>query len=68
MAVQYLKAERALTGDGKTVLSPAWVGFEGKWITYTGQEKPADAVPAKATAVDETASVPASKIASIFFM
>lgn len=45
MAVQYLHAKRALTGDGKTVLSPAWIGIEGKLITYVGQEKPAGAAP-----------------------
>ncbi len=41
----YLKAARAIVGDGKTVLTPGWVGFEGKHITYVGSQKPADATP-----------------------
>lgn len=57
MAVQYLKAERALTGDGKTILSPAWVGFDGKWITYTGQDKPADAVPENTTVLPDSVTL-----------
>ena len=39
---QYLSASRALTGDGKTVLCPAWIGFEGKTITYVSTEKLCD--------------------------
>ncbi|WP_283610401.1 amidohydrolase family protein [Faecalispora anaeroviscerum] len=41
----YLHASRAITGDGKTVLSPAWIGFDGKFITYVDSQKPGDATP-----------------------
>ena len=39
----YLKAAHAIVGDGKTVLTPGWVGFEGKHITYVGSQMPVDA-------------------------
>ena len=40
MAEQFIHASRAITGDGRTVLSPAWIGFEGKYITYVDSLKP----------------------------
>lgn len=55
--VQYLFASRAITGDGKTVLTPAWVGFDGKYITYVGTEKPADATQENTTALPETVTL-----------
>lgn len=45
MNTTYLHAKRAILGDGKTVLSPAWIGFSGKYITYVSVEKPQDAQP-----------------------
>ncbi len=51
--VQYLSASRALIGDGKSVLCPAWIGFEGKYITYVGSEKPADSVPENTISLPE---------------
>lgn len=40
MAKTWLHAERGITGDGKTVLSPAWVAFEGKYITDVTEKEP----------------------------
>ncbi len=39
----YLFADRAIVGDGKTVLSPAWIGIEGAKITVVTNRKPEDA-------------------------
>lgn len=54
---QYLSASRALTGDGKTVLCPAWIGFEGKTITYVSTEKPADATEENTTVLPQTVTL-----------
>lgn len=40
MAKTWLHAKRAIVGDGRTVLSPAWVAFEGKYITDVTDRKP----------------------------
>lgn len=40
MAKTWLHAKRGIVGDGKTVLSPVWVGFEGKYITDVTEEEP----------------------------
>lgn len=55
--VQYLSASRAITGDGKTILTPAWVGFEGKYITYVGTGKPSDAGPENTLVLPETVTL-----------
>ena len=36
----WLHAKYAIVGDGKTVLSPAWVAFEGKYITDVTDSMP----------------------------
>jgi len=43
MAKTWLHAKRAVVGDGKTVLSPAWVAFEGKYITDVTDKQPQEA-------------------------
>lgn len=40
MAKTWLHAERGIVGDGKTVLSPVWAAFEGKYITDVTEKKP----------------------------
>ncbi len=40
MAKTWLHADHAIVGDGKRVLSPAWVAFEGKYITDVSDQKP----------------------------
>ena len=37
---KWIHADRAVVGDGKTVLSPAWVAYEGKYITDVRSEAP----------------------------
>ena len=34
MSEQFISAKRGITGDGKTVLSPIWIGIDGGQITY----------------------------------
>ncbi len=41
--MEYLHAEWAVTGDGTTVLSPAWIGIEDGFIRTAAEERPADA-------------------------
>lgn len=53
----YLHASRAITGDGKTVLIPAWVGFDGKFITYVDSQKPLDATPENTREFDESVTL-----------
>lgn len=53
----YLHASRAITGDGKTVLSPAWVGFDGKFITYVDSQKPLDTTPENTQEFDESVTL-----------
>lgn len=36
----WIHAKRAVVGDGETVLSPAWVAFEGKYITDVTECRP----------------------------
>lgn len=38
--MEYLHAARAITGDGKTVLMPAWIGIEGEHIKIVSESKP----------------------------
>lgn len=40
MAKTWLHAKRGITGDGKTVLSPVWAAFEGKYITDVTEKEP----------------------------
>ena len=35
----YITAKKGITGDGKTVLSPIWVGVEGDRIFYVSEKK-----------------------------
>ncbi|QNL43909.1 amidohydrolase family protein [Oscillibacter hominis] len=37
----YIKADRGITGDGKTVLAPVYVGVDGDTITYVSDQQPA---------------------------
>lgn len=55
--ITYLQARRAIIGDGKTVLSPAWVGFEGKYITYVDSKKPEDATPENTQVLPNTVTL-----------
>lgn len=50
--ITYLTAPRAVVGDGKTVLAPAWIGMEGKLLTYVSGQKPADATPDNTTTLE----------------
>ena len=43
MEKTWIHADKAVIGDGKTVLSPAWVSFSGKYIDEVTDCKPADA-------------------------
>lgn len=45
MKQTWLHAQRAIVGDGRTVISPAWVGFEGKYITCVTDKQPPEATP-----------------------
>lgn len=45
MVNAFITAKRAITGDGKTVLSPAWIGLDGDRISYVGAQKPTQATP-----------------------
>lgn len=38
----YITARRGITGDGKTVLSPIWIGVAGDQIFYVSNKKPED--------------------------
>lgn len=58
MAKTWLHAKRAVIGDGKTVLSPAWVGFEGKYITDVTDSKPSQATPENTVELGETTLTP----------
>jgi len=40
MAKTWLHAKRAIVGDGKKVLAPAWIAFEGKYITDVLDKEP----------------------------
>lgn len=42
MAETWIHAARAIVGDGSTVLAPAWVAFEGKYITKVAESAPKD--------------------------
>lgn len=42
---RWIKADRAITGDGRTVLSPAWVGVEGEVIFEVTDRQPDGAPP-----------------------
>ncbi len=54
----YLSAPRAIIGDGKTVLTPAWIGIQGKLITYVSVQKPADATDDNTTALEGVTLTP----------
>jgi len=43
MSVKWLHASRAITGDGKTVLTPAWIGIEQGKIKNASDQTPPDA-------------------------
>ena len=45
MAKTWLHAPRAIVGDGKTVLTSAWVAFEGKYITDVVSRRPEGVPP-----------------------
>ncbi len=45
MRKKWIHANKAIVGDGKTVLNSAWVGFEGKYITDVTEQRPVDAGP-----------------------
>ena len=53
----YLHAGRAIIGDGKTVLTPAWIGFDGKYITYVDSRQPADATPENTREFDKAVTL-----------
>lgn len=44
MSKTWLHAKRAIIGDGKSVISPAWVAFEGKVITDVTDQKPEEPI------------------------
>lgn len=43
MSISYITAKKGIIGDGRTVLSPIWIGIEGGKITYVDELKPEDA-------------------------
>ncbi|MGW8115191.1 amidohydrolase family protein [Caproicibacterium sp. NSD3] len=53
----YLHAKRAIVGDGRTVLSPAWIGFEGKFITYVDMKKPEEATEKNTTEMPDSVTL-----------
>lgn len=40
MAITWLHADRAITGDGKTVVADAWIGVDGQWIVEVDATRP----------------------------
>jgi len=54
----WIHAARGIVGDGKTVLTPVWVGFEGKYITDVRSERPADATEQNTVDVGEATLTP----------
>lgn len=58
MAKTWLHAKRAIVGDGKTVLSPAWVAFEGKYITDVTDKQPAEATAENTVELGEATLTP----------
>lgn len=45
MSMHWLHADRAIIGDGKTVLTPGWVCIEGQKILEVTDQKPESATP-----------------------
>lgn len=37
---KWINADRAIIGDGKTVISPAWIAFENKYVTDVTDKEP----------------------------
>lgn len=58
MGKTWLHAARAVVGDGKTVLAPAWIGFEGKYITDVTERQPEDADKANTVELGEATITP----------
>jgi imidazolonepropionase-like amidohydrolase len=56
--MQWIQASRAITGDGKTVVSPAWVGIEGKRITEVTNVQPASATRDNTTNMGDATLTP----------
>lgn len=54
----WIHAARAITGDGKTLLSPAWIGVKGKHITDVTDKKPAGAAPDNTTEMGNVTLTP----------
>ncbi|HAE80728.1 MAG TPA: amidohydrolase [Lachnoclostridium sp.] len=54
----FITAKTGITGDGKTVLSPVWVGIDGDKITYVSEEKPERAVPENTTDMGDCTLTP----------
>jgi imidazolonepropionase-like amidohydrolase len=45
MSMQWLHADRAIIGDGKTVLSPVWVGIQGATLKFVSNQPPGLSTP-----------------------
>ncbi len=56
--MQWLHADRAITGDGKTVLTPAWVCIDGKNIIEVTDRKPESANPGNTTELKDVTLTP----------
>lgn len=58
MSKTWIHAARAIVGDGETVLTPAWVAFEGKYITHVQSQRPADAAQENTVELGEATLTP----------
>ena len=58
MSEQFISAKRGITGDGKTVLSPIWIGIDGGQITYVGERKPEAANDQNTTSMGDCTLTP----------
>lgn len=58
MAKNWLHADRAIVGDGETVLRPVWLGTNGATIEALLRTKPVDATPENTLELDNVTLVP----------
>lgn len=54
----YIHADRGIVGDGKTVMSPIWIGIEGKWIVEVSSQKPEAATTENTTVLGNVTLTP----------
>ncbi len=56
--MMYLHAKWAITGDGRKVFTPAWIGIDGPTIKTTANAMPEDATPENTIELGEATIIP----------